>query len=99
MLLDLDILRVQDQRFSVPGLREQNEVCLQDFVDFWQKNSSQGNWLIEFAAYEFMKLIPQGVRRPETNYRRVVAVKQTTERYSLRADTLRNPWRPSTMPT
>ena len=36
----LDILRVQEERFGVPGLTEQNEVCLQDFVDIWQKDSS-----------------------------------------------------------
>jgi hypothetical protein len=36
----LDVLRVQDERFSVPGLKEQNEVCLQDFVDIWQRDSS-----------------------------------------------------------
>jgi hypothetical protein len=36
----LDILRVQDERFGVPGLKEQNEGCLQDFVDIWQKDSS-----------------------------------------------------------
>jgi hypothetical protein len=36
----LDILRVQEERFGVPGLKEQNEVCLQDFVDIWQKDSS-----------------------------------------------------------
>lgn len=33
----LDVFRVQDERFAVPGLKEQNEVCLQDFVDIWQK--------------------------------------------------------------
>jgi hypothetical protein len=33
----LDVLRVQDEHFRVPGLKEQNEVCLQDFVDIWQK--------------------------------------------------------------
>jgi hypothetical protein len=33
----LDVLRVQDERFAVAGLKEQNEVCLQDFVDIWQK--------------------------------------------------------------
>jgi hypothetical protein len=35
----LDVLRVQDERFGVPGLKEQNEVSLQDFIDIWQKKS------------------------------------------------------------
>jgi hypothetical protein len=39
----LDVLRVQDEHFSVPGLKEQNEVCLQEFVDIWQKPNSTGN--------------------------------------------------------
>lgn len=33
----LDVLRVQDEHFAVPGLKELNEICLQDFVDIWQK--------------------------------------------------------------
>jgi hypothetical protein len=33
----LDVFRVQDKRFEVPGLKEQNEICLQDFIDIWQK--------------------------------------------------------------
>jgi hypothetical protein len=33
----LDVLRVQDEHFVVPGLEELNETCLQDFVDIWQK--------------------------------------------------------------
>lgn len=33
----LDVLRVQDERFAIPRLKEQNEICLQDFVDIWQK--------------------------------------------------------------
>lgn len=33
----LDTLRVQDERFRIPGLKEQNEVCLHDFMDIWQK--------------------------------------------------------------
>ncbi len=37
----LDVLRVQAERFAVPGLNEQNEVCLQDFIDTWQKRSTQ----------------------------------------------------------
>ncbi len=36
----LDVLRVQDEHFSVPGLKEQNEARLQDFVDIWQKSNS-----------------------------------------------------------
>jgi len=36
----LDIFRVQDERFAVPGLKQQNEICLQDFVDIWQKQST-----------------------------------------------------------
>jgi hypothetical protein len=32
----LDVLRVQNEHFSVPGLKEQNEACLQDFIDIWQ---------------------------------------------------------------
>jgi hypothetical protein len=36
----LDVLRVQDEHFAVPGLKEQNEVCLQDFIDIWQKKPS-----------------------------------------------------------
>ena len=36
----LDVLRVQDEHYSVPGLREQNEARLQDFVDIWQKTNS-----------------------------------------------------------
>jgi hypothetical protein len=35
----LDVLRVQDEHFVVPGLKEQNEICLQDFIDIWQKRS------------------------------------------------------------
>ena len=34
----LDVFRVQDERFAVPGLKEQNETCLQDFIDIWQKS-------------------------------------------------------------
>lgn len=33
----LDVLRVQDEQFAVPGLKEENEARLQDFVDIWQK--------------------------------------------------------------
>jgi hypothetical protein len=36
----LDVLRVQGEHFSVPGLKEQNGLCLQDFVDIWQKRSA-----------------------------------------------------------
>lgn len=36
----LDVLRVQDEHYSVPGLKEQNEVCLRDFIDIWQKANS-----------------------------------------------------------
>lgn len=36
----LDALRVEDERFAVPGLKEQNEMCLQDFIDIWQKPST-----------------------------------------------------------
>ena len=36
--LVLDVLRVQDEHFSVPGLKELNELCLQDFIDIWKKN-------------------------------------------------------------
>ena len=32
----LDVLRVEDEQFNTPGLKEQNESCLQDFVDIWQ---------------------------------------------------------------
>ena len=39
----LDVLRVQDEHFSVAGLKEQNELCLQDFVDIWQKPGSSQN--------------------------------------------------------
>ena len=35
----LDVFRVQDEHFGVPGLKEQNEICLQDFIDIWQKRS------------------------------------------------------------
>jgi hypothetical protein len=35
----LDVLRVQDEHFAVPGLKELNEMCLQDFVDIWQGNT------------------------------------------------------------
>jgi hypothetical protein len=33
----LDVLRVQNEHFSIAGLKEQNEVYLQDFIDIWQK--------------------------------------------------------------
>jgi hypothetical protein len=33
----LDVLRVQDEHFAVPGLKEQNDTCLQDFIDIWQR--------------------------------------------------------------
>lgn len=33
----LDVLRVQDEHFALPGLKEQNEICLQDFMDIWKK--------------------------------------------------------------
>jgi hypothetical protein len=36
----LDVLRVQDEHFAVPGLKEQNELCLQDFMDIWQKRGT-----------------------------------------------------------
>jgi hypothetical protein len=36
----LDVFRVQEERFKLPGLKEQNEICLQDFVDIWQKPAS-----------------------------------------------------------
>jgi len=39
----LDVLRVQDEHFSVAGLKEQNEVCLRDFIDIWQKSNSTQN--------------------------------------------------------
>jgi hypothetical protein len=39
----LDVLRVQDEHFSVSGLNERNQVCLQDFVDIWQKRDSTPN--------------------------------------------------------
>jgi len=34
----LNVLRVQEEHFKVPGLNELNEICLQDFVDIWQKH-------------------------------------------------------------
>jgi hypothetical protein len=37
----LDVLRVEDEHFSVPGLAEQNKICLQDFIDIWQKKNSK----------------------------------------------------------
>lgn len=37
----LDVLRVQDEHFAVPCLKEQNEACLQDFVDIWQKRAQK----------------------------------------------------------
>lgn len=40
----LDVLRVQDEHFGVSGLKEQNEICLQDFIDIWQgRRSAKGN--------------------------------------------------------
>ncbi len=33
----LNVLRVQEERFQVPELKNQNEICLQDFIDIWQK--------------------------------------------------------------
>lgn len=33
----VDVLRVQEERFQVPELKNQNEICLQDFIDIWQK--------------------------------------------------------------
>jgi len=35
----LDVLRVQDEHFALPGLKEQNDICLQDFMDMWQQNT------------------------------------------------------------
>jgi len=35
----LDALRVEDEHFAIPGLKEQNEVCLRDFVDIWRPTS------------------------------------------------------------
>lgn len=32
----LDVLRVQDEHFAVPGLKEQNEICLQEFMNIWR---------------------------------------------------------------
>ena len=39
----LDVLRLQDEHFAVPGLKERNEACLQDFVEIWQKPNSGQN--------------------------------------------------------
>jgi hypothetical protein len=36
-----EVLRVEDEQFQTPGLKEQNERCLQDFVDIWQNRSVQ----------------------------------------------------------
>jgi hypothetical protein len=36
----LDVLAVQHEHFAVPGSKEQNELCLQDFMDIWQQPSS-----------------------------------------------------------
>jgi hypothetical protein len=39
----LDVLRVEDEHFALLGLKEQNETCLQDFMDIWQRrNPPQG---------------------------------------------------------
>ena len=35
----LDVIRVQDEHFNLPELKAQNEVCLQDFVDIWQRSA------------------------------------------------------------
>jgi hypothetical protein len=35
----LDVLKVQDEHFAVPGLEKQNQVCMQDFVDIWQTHT------------------------------------------------------------
>jgi hypothetical protein len=36
----LDVFRVEDEHFGIPGLKEQNDICLQDFIDIWQKRSA-----------------------------------------------------------
>ena len=35
----LDVLLVQDEHFKVPGLKEQIDICFQDFMDIWKKRS------------------------------------------------------------
>jgi hypothetical protein len=35
----LNVLRVEDERFKTPGLREKYEACLKDFMEVWQGRS------------------------------------------------------------
>ncbi len=37
----LHVLEVQDERFSVPGLKEKLQTCFQDFLDTWKSRSSR----------------------------------------------------------
>jgi hypothetical protein len=37
----LQVLEVQDERFSVPGLKEKLQTCSQDFLDIWKNRSSR----------------------------------------------------------
>ncbi len=36
----LDVLRVEDEHFGFARLKEQNELCLQDFIDIWRRPMS-----------------------------------------------------------
>jgi hypothetical protein len=39
----LQVLEVQDERFSVPGLKEKLQTCSQDFLDIWKNRDSPAN--------------------------------------------------------
>jgi hypothetical protein len=38
----LNVIRVEEEHFKIPSLKEKYDTCLQDFMDIWQGQSDQG---------------------------------------------------------
>ena len=45
----LEVLRVQEERFKVPGLEEQLQVCVQEFLDIHRKKGTEAAGAPPFA--------------------------------------------------
>ena len=43
----LNVLKVENEHFTIPGLKEQYDLCLQDFVDIWQGRSASSTAVAE----------------------------------------------------